>query len=80
MNASPMELAEKIHAGTTPDIKPAVKRKLESLVKVIVKLRKMAHEVNILVVQVNKMLTSRLVVSGCPCMRFNSTVAVAHRL
>ena len=45
MNLSPMELAEKIHAGTTPDIKPAVKRKLESLVQPIVVLRKLANEV-----------------------------------
>jgi hypothetical protein len=44
MNLSPMELAEGIHAGTTPDIKPAVKRKLESLVKPVVVLRKLAQE------------------------------------
>lgn len=45
MDLSPMELAERIFAGTTSDIKPAVKRKLESLVKPIVVLRKLANEV-----------------------------------
>jgi ATP-dependent DNA helicase UvrD/PcrA len=45
MSISPMQLAERIYAGTTPDIKPAAKRKLESLVKPIVVLRKMANEV-----------------------------------
>ncbi|KAF8518460.1 P-loop containing nucleoside triphosphate hydrolase protein [Gautieria morchelliformis] len=44
MGISPMQLAERIYAGTTPDIKPAVKRKLESLVKPIAVLRKMANE------------------------------------
>ena len=43
---SSMELAERIFLGKTPDIKPAVKRKLESFVTPILALRKMASEVS----------------------------------
>jgi len=43
--ASAMELAERIYMGKSPDIKPPIKRKLESLVKPILKLRTLANEV-----------------------------------
>lgn len=40
-----LTIVEKIHDGRTPDIKPAVKRKLVSFVTTIRKLRVMAVEV-----------------------------------
>ncbi|KAK7463908.1 ATP-dependent DNA helicase srs2 [Stygiomarasmius scandens] len=41
---SPLDLIEKIHDGKTPDIKPPVKRKLQSFVTHIRLLRKLANE------------------------------------
>ncbi|KIJ51096.1 hypothetical protein M422DRAFT_245075 [Sphaerobolus stellatus SS14] len=42
--SSGMELAERIHAGTSPDLKPAIKGKLATFITPILSLRKMANE------------------------------------
>ncbi|KAL6298631.1 P-loop containing nucleoside triphosphate hydrolase protein [Sparassis latifolia] len=44
MNISPLELAERIHDGKTPDIKPSVKRKLGPFIAPIRRLRTLANE------------------------------------
>ncbi|KDQ15802.1 hypothetical protein BOTBODRAFT_31276 [Botryobasidium botryosum FD-172 SS1] len=41
---SPMQFVEKIYAGTAPDIKPPIKRKLATFVKPIQDLRKLAYQ------------------------------------
>lgn len=80
MNISPMELAEGIYSGARPDSRPALKRRLESLVKPVVVLRKLAEEVGCCLFGGDIMLTGVLFGSGGTCVRFNSTVTVAHQL
>lgn len=46
LQLSPLEVAERIHDGSIPDIKPPVKKKVAPFVEIVRALRKMAAGVS----------------------------------